>query len=148
MNSGNEDAAWLAGIIDGEGCLYVRFTNVGRWKSNPTGNLETRVEIHVVSARMIDAIEVIYTAWGVEYLRSQPKMQPRSKRPAIKITVNKRVSAMTLLEKILPFLKVKDKEATAILDFLNSVGSSQDRKSSIEGRSELVRLVRHLKTVA
>jgi hypothetical protein len=148
MNYSETEVSWLAGLLDGEGCIYVRFVNVGRYKSNPSGNLEMRVEVHSASCRMIDAVADIYDRMSVGYVRHKPKWQALSTRITHKIQVNRKASVETLLERVLPYLRVKDEEARAVLDFLRAFPHHNDRVSSHQDRETLVLRVRELKQVA
>ena len=142
---------WLAGLIDGEGCMYVRFTNQGRYNTphGSMGSLETRVEIHSVSTRMIDEVQSIYEELVLYYDRQSPKNQPLSTRPAIRIVVRRRGSVVQLLQAIRPFLKVKEREADAIIDFFTlHPRESVGQRSTTEQRQTLVDSVKQLKRIA
>lgn len=104
------ELGWLAGIIDGEGCLYARFTK--------RKSLEVRLDIQAVSKTMIDAIEVLYSKFGFAYTRQPPKMFKLSKRPAERIIVRRKESLLRLLNKISPFLIVKKQESIRVIAYL------------------------------
>ena len=137
------DIAWLAGIIDGEGCIYPHVTN----KRQGNHNLCFRVEAQATSIRMIDEIERIYTAMEIRFIRSGPRMQPLSTRPAYKIIVQRGDAVLLLLSTIASFLRVKDLEANAVIGFLND-RINLNVVHSIASRYELVDRVRLLKKLA
>lgn len=145
----SSELAWLAGIIDGEGCIYAHLTNVGRNLKCPTGTLTFRIEVHTVSGRMVDAMEEIYRRRGIAHHRYPPKMQPLSKRPAHKIQVERKASVLRLAILVLPYLRVKDSEAKAVIEFLTRYErEAGETRSTPAARVALIEQLRHLKTVA
>lgn len=133
------DLSWLAGLTDGEGCIYARLINKSK-------NLYVQVQVHCASARMIDAVEVVYKAYGIEYLREEPWWQPRSTRPTHRITVGKLESVQQLLHLIRPHLRVKDREAEVTLRFLKTyVGVPIRQKPSVTERARLCVQLKALK---
>jgi hypothetical protein len=145
----NTSIIWLAGLLDGEGCLYARFTNAGRYKSNPIGNLETRVTVQAASERMIAAIQEVYVAHGIDFFREKPKFQLLSTRLVHKIDVSRKVSVEKLLRLVVEHLKVKDREARAILAFYEIFPSDRtDKVSTQEDRQNLVVMLRDMKKIA
>lgn len=144
-----ERTAWLAGIIDGEGCLIAHFVNVGKAPLNPSGNLDCRIDIHVASPRMIEAIEKVYNDIGVEYTKLPPIVHLLSRRPCWKIRVRKRASVILLLQNILPNLRVKDAEAILMLKFFQRHPiENGETRSSDKQRCDLVDGLKGLKKVA
>ena len=56
--------AWLAGILDGEGCITA--------KKNSVSSLFCRITIEAVSLNMIAALEEIFRENGVDYSKEGP----------------------------------------------------------------------------
>jgi hypothetical protein len=108
--------AWLAGLIDGEGCLYSR--SMKYRDTNAIKGIETRLEIQAASSRMIDAVVSILNRADIEYIRDSPRMQPMSTRPAHKIRISKKLSLQRLLIAVSPYMIVKKPEAMCVLGFL------------------------------
>lgn len=107
--------SWLAGIIDGEGCMYARRVK----RRGKLGGVETRLDIQATSMAMIDEIATILENNEISYKRGQPKMFNKSTRPAARIGVHRKNSLRNLLILVLPFLVVKKPEAERLLDYLN-----------------------------
>jgi len=106
--------AWLAGLVDGEGCLYARHS------TKTQNSIEVRLELQTVSLTMIDAVAEILDALNVSYTREAPRMQPKSTRPAIRLRVTPKASLHKLLTALLPYLVNKRPEAVRLLAFLDA----------------------------
>lgn len=108
------DIAWLAGLVDGEGCLFMRRISPQKQKS-----MEARVEIHTPSIRMFERVTRIFDGLEIQYSLEIGRMQKMSTRPANKITVNKKHEIKKLLLLIQPYLYVKLPEAEVMLEYLS-----------------------------
>jgi hypothetical protein len=141
--------AWLAGILDGEGCFYVRLTNKGKYKSS-VGNIETRITVQATSIRMIEKIQEIYNEYGISYLRTPPKKLLEHHKFSYIIDVRRRWDVLKLINLVLPFLVVKDIEAIAIKEFLDKF--PDDGRSGLKPNNDtklaLVSTVSELKRIA
>lgn len=137
--------AWLAGLVDGEGCLHARHvqSNSGKTKNS----IFVKLEIHSVSKNMIDAVCSILDDLGITYYRAQPKFQPMSKRPAIRVAVHHRGHLRTLLTALVPYLIVKKAEAELTLTFINRV-SAERRHRLVDDDLVFVQELKALKHVA
>lgn len=107
------DIAWLAGLIDGEGCLYMR-----RIKPGINKNILSLLEIQTPSIRMYERVTEILYGLNIEYNVELGRMQKMSTRPANKILVVRKHEIKKLLEFVKPYLYVKLPEAEAMLEFL------------------------------
>jgi hypothetical protein len=135
----NTGLVWMAGLIDGEGCIYARTTN-------KTKNLYIQVQIHAASKIMIDELAIICDKEQIDYLREGPKWQKMSTRPTHRITIGKLKHVQKLLTKLEPLLRVKKAEAKLALDFLNLyIGVSIKQKPSIEERELFIAKLKALK---
>jgi len=100
----NEDAAYLAGFIDGEGCIsYEKYKVGGRSYYRPTV---------IVSNTNLEVLEWICLATGVGKPRTMCK-KPRSKEQFIIRWCHN--AAIDVLRQTLPFLKIKHGRAKLIL---------------------------------
>lgn len=115
------DLAYLAGILDGEGCFYAYLINK-RKNYKTGGNIDVRIAVHVCSSAMILRIQEIYDALGVSYTMVPGRMLKRSTRPAHKIYVARKADVVCLLKAVLPFLVVKRPEAMLILAWMEKWG--------------------------
>lgn len=82
------DLAYLAGLLDGEGCFLARLTNTHK-NYETGGSVEVRIAVQVCSSAMILRIQEIYDALGVRYTLDIGRMVKRSTRPAHKISVGR-----------------------------------------------------------
>ena len=110
--------AWLAGLIDGEGCLSVRHVMKQPHKAH-RNSLELRLEITSVSTKMIDTTCQILAEMDISVYRDKPRFRPKSTRPAIKIRIQQKYHLHILLRALLPYLVVKKPEAERCLQFLD-----------------------------
>lgn len=108
------DIAWLAGLIDGEGCIFMRRLSPQRQKS-----IDSRLEIHTPSIRMFERVTKALDDLEIQYSLEIGRMQKKSTRPANKITVNKKHELKNLLLLIQPYLYVKLPEAEVMLEYLD-----------------------------
>jgi hypothetical protein len=115
--------AYLAGLIDGEGCItmrhFLRHSASGKYGPGRQNSMGARVEIHTVSPRMIEAIRAILADMGLSCTIEKPKYQPMSTRPAIRLMVHNKHHVRHLLRSVLPYLVVKQPEAELVLEFLD-----------------------------
>lgn len=133
------ELGWLAGIIDGEGCLYARKVN--------KGSFDIRLDLQAVSKDMIDHIELLLSRLNVEYKRQPPTLFKLSTRPAERIRVHKKKSLFKLLNKLLPLMIVKKREAERILKYL-SKATTVARYKRDASDSSLIDDVKNLKLIA
>lgn len=110
------EIAYLAGIIDGEGCITVLV--------NSTGSFTLRVEVGSTSKELVE--------WFSEKVEQVPIFFTKSKTELHKDSYNVMATgdkAKRLLEKILPYLIVKKKQASIALEY-----PSSDNRKMIDSR--------------
>jgi hypothetical protein len=101
------DKAYLAGIIDGEGCITVC----------KGAKYDNRVVTVAVVMNDREAVDMLFAAFGgcfFEVKKSNPKWND-SFRWAVK-----QRKAKIALEAVLPYLRVKDRQARLALEFISS----------------------------
>ena len=134
--------AWLAGLFDGEGCVYARLLNKGK-------GLEVRVTVESVSKPMIERVEEIYREIRVDYKVEGGRMRPKSTRPASRIIVRKLRSVVSLLTLVQPYLVVKKPECDEVLSFLDDyLVLPRSAKPSIPERVKFIEQIKSLKRTA
>jgi hypothetical protein len=98
---------------------------------------------------MVDAIEKVYANIDIAYVRQTPTYQPLSTRAAHRIVVRKRAQVAKLLGIIYPYLRVKDAEAKAVIDFVGRFPSDHRQpRSTLVDRKLVIDTLRSLKKVA
>lgn len=133
-----ENLIWLAGLIDGEGCIHAHFTN--------SKNVSIQIQVHCASKIMIDSIEEILRYNSIEYFRNTPFMQPLSTRETHRIIVRKKSSINTLLNLTVLFMKVKKEEAILAINFITKFPNGSI-KSSVEERYNFITELKRLKRI-
>lgn len=101
------ELGWLAGIIDGEGCISAYLGS---------GKVKFEITIDTVSPKMEKHIRKIYRShdiWHTEYV----KTNPGGTRPVLRVRVAKKLGVIKLLELVLPFLVNKKQEAKTLIDW-------------------------------
>lgn len=122
MNLQATDAAYIAGILDGEGCFML-----GRHKSdqNPMGfAFRTRVELVMCE---LNVIQHIANLTG----RNISSKRLRSGRIAHKVQWTN-ANAVALVRKVIPFLVGKRAQAELILQFEETVTPGRGRAYKAE----------------
>jgi hypothetical protein len=114
-----EEAAYLAGIIDGEGTLHV---DVGLYK-NSAGNRTPRVACRIgvvnTSPQMIRRVSEIYHTLGVRFFYTYERGEANGWKDRLRIFVCHDRAVQHVLRVVLPFLSAKREEALAVVDFID-----------------------------
>lgn len=101
-----EQLAWLAGILDGEGCFCI-FTTNGRSSYGAT------VCVGATDRRMADTT-FSWTGLGKVYCR---KPQDKKYRSYWEWRISNSVDILALLAKVSPYLVIKQKQAKLLVKF-------------------------------
>lgn len=112
--------AWLAGILDGEGCLGV-YNN----KQKGRKYYATRPHIVIVNTDtiLIDEAVMILNALGVKYyLALRKRANPKWKR-SFTLAVQSKKGAIKLLEAVMPHLIAKREQAEIVLQYCRGEGN-------------------------
>lgn len=117
--SGKLSAAYLAGIIDGEGNLGIHFSNQGMWMSY----------LNVYNTHL-PLLEAIQSTTGAGKVRARSRRGPRDKQCHTWYVYGS--SIIPVLETILPYLMIKKPQALLVLEFLRSCSPGMGRRLSLE----------------
>jgi hypothetical protein len=134
---GPQTLAYLAGVMDGEGCISIR-----RTKARPNGGLSTRYSVSVtVGNTNRDLIAVLVSAFGVGSVTY--RYATRRKR-ACYLWALSSGGAQTVLEALLPYLVIKRQQAAVVLEFIEQFDSHKGGRPGAfgarrVGESELAR---------
>jgi len=120
-----EDFAWLAGIIDGEGCigLYKSYKKNDRDGSQGGKNkwmiMKRFISINNNDVALIKKVSEIYYALGIKfYYRLKNRKNPNHKK-TLAVIVEGQGSCKKLLTKIYPYLVAKKEEAKLLIEFVD-----------------------------
>jgi len=105
------EIAWLAGILDGEGCITAKMPS-------PRA-LAFRITFESVSEAMMTAIRRILGEMDVDYAMGGPLYRARSTRPSYRVHVQKKADVLKFCDAILPFSVVKRHELELVKSFLD-----------------------------
>jgi len=105
-----EEAAWLAGILDGEGCLQIGI------RPEPRETLRLLVEIVNTCPYMIRRVSEIYKKMGLVFCIGFGHW--RNDSEYLKIAVSGHGSLEKLLEAVIPHLTTKREQAELIWNFI------------------------------
>ena len=112
----SEEAAYVAGIIDGEGYLEFGWRKRIRRerKGSPTyDTLTVRLEVPQVDGRLIDYL-IKTTAEGARDMKHYPTKENRQDQHRWRVGFH---GVYRILKQVYPFLIVKQKKAKEIIDY-------------------------------
>lgn len=111
------DLAWLAGIIDGEGCLTVDL------KMADNGKMYLMPKIRVINTdvRMIQKCARIYVDLGVVFYYNINKKRKEHYKDQTAIIVSSQGSSVKVLKAIIPYLGNKQEIAGVMLEIIELV---------------------------
>jgi hypothetical protein len=124
------DIAWLAGIVDGEGCICGHWGNRGRYATG--GSLSVEIRIEATSAVMISKVQQICQSVGIIVSVDLNRWRPKATKPACRVNVRRREAVVKFLEMIRPYLVVKAAEADLVLSWYAKWG---DQRGKPNGRA-------------
>ena len=103
------DKAWLAGIIDGEGCISLFRRSTYYVPS---------VKIANTNEKLINRCKEILDSAGIEYsVRYSDRGERKNAKPAWEICLESRPRVVAILTLIFPYLVSKDEQAKLVLNW-------------------------------
>src|SRR5438046_556353 len=96
------EVAWLAGILDGEGCLTTKNTS--------QRGLTCVVTIESVSRAMTDEVQRILTKNGIPFVVEGPLWRRNSTRSSIRVRIHRKNAVLDFCNLLLPYSVVKSPE--------------------------------------
>jgi hypothetical protein len=133
------DLAWLAGVIDGEGCFSIY--GVTRKDANDPSP-SAYLSITNSNRLLLDRCRAILDELEIKYLYNDPKNGHQRGRRVMRIRVKNYSSLQKLIELLLPFLIGKADQAKVMLEFVSLAG--QKGKLSLQSRAELMDRIKRL----
>ena len=131
------DLAWLAGIVDGEGCLTIfRRTNKSSSGSRIISPAASATITNSNLSLMVRCMEIL-DFLGVKYRYINPRNS--NKRPLRRIQIRNYDSLRVLIRQIKPYLIAKTNQALMLEEFL---GICRDKcHESVRRKSQLLGLI-------
>ena len=133
------DLAWLAGIIDGEGCFSI-FINNRNDAANPS--ISASLTITNSNCLLLSRCKEILDSLKIKYYYHDPKNGHQQGRRVMRIKVKNYSSLKCLIELLLPYLVGKIDQAKITLEFANLAG--QRGKLKYEERAGLMNNIKKL----
>ena len=108
------DAAWLAGIMDGEGCISTTYANGNKSKNH----YRCRVEVRNTNPFMIQRITQIMGNRGIHFFLHYLKKRESYKEGMVFVVTGYK-AIQAVLQMILPHLTAKYDEAKLMSEFIS-----------------------------
>lgn len=112
--------AYLAGVIDSDGCITIKRRRV---KTAAQWNMQAVIFVRQVSD---EAITLLHSTFGGR-VRSHPSSTPGG-RPLFHWEVE-RVKAAAAARKLLPYLRIKSRQARILIAFARFVAEAKNRRA-------------------
>jgi len=134
MTVQNIDLAWLAGIIDGEGCFCIFTNNRGNGSINPS--ISANLTITNSNCLLLNRCREILDALEIKYIYQDPKNGHQRGRRVMRVKIQNYSSLQRLIELTLPYFVGKAEQAKLVLEFANLAG--QKGKLLYDARTEMM----------
>lgn len=119
-----KDLAYAAGIIDGEGCLYIYEKKPGRHSRTP----EYQMGVNV-SMTDVDTIKWLWQKWNGNL---SARIKKENWRPQLQWRVASKLG-LKFLKDVYPYLKVKKREAMICIRFQEDLIEKQKYRKGFVG---------------
>jgi hypothetical protein len=126
--SREDDLAWLAGILDGEGALGLG-TRIATNNGKPY--LEAKIRVYNTDVRMIQKVSFIYVSMNVVFFYNLNRKQKERYKDQLGICVTSQGSCLKILEAVTHHLANKREIATRMMDVLRYVKSQPKGGGSV-----------------
>jgi len=123
------DKAYIAGFIDGEGSISIK-----RWKSKPSHQESwgTHIQITSVERNILEYISKKAGQGKIIKIKLSNYRGRENQRDYYKIAISSR-RAVILLKAILPYLKIKQRQAEIAIEFQKLIGYDWPKKGVPKG---------------
>ncbi|HET6444894.1 MAG TPA: hypothetical protein VFI27_09995 [candidate division Zixibacteria bacterium] len=115
------DWAWIAGMVDGEGCISLQRGYTKQW-------VWYKPRLAVTNTDQA-AMEFIAKALGANTRKRKP-VRPHY-RPIVDVEVGSRKTLLSILPKLIPYLRIKRRQAELLLRTVRLPRGSSDEKCAV-----------------
>lgn len=122
------DLAYIAGIVDGEGCVRINKTKAYKCQGKVTPTYNARIQIRMTDEEAIRFIAQTLGGWYYP----EKKAAPHRKKLYCYQASGK--AAENILRTILPYLRVKKEQALTVLALRNLQSVSRSFKTKVIGQ--------------
>ncbi len=126
-------SAYLAGIIDGEGCIHARFAAIGPTARN-RNTLRIAVSVYNTHPALIRRVTECLITLDVPF--TVVAGQRANERPGASVNVEGKGRVYSLLQTLLPYFTAKKSQAELVLKLIEYRESLATRAYGIKGRFE------------
>lgn len=115
-NQQEREFAYIAGIVDGEGCITMAFRQyrLGKFR------IEPKVEIANTSSTLLDWLSAKLTEHSIGHHITWHAPQTPQSRPWAALVIQRYNSIVNFLERILPYLVIKRLQGETVRGFLKT----------------------------
>ena len=132
------EAAYIAGLLDGEGCFGIDAQKVKLKSGRVRLCFTAIISILMTHKPTIEFMSRIFEGNICTYIRKNENWSP-----AFSVYLRRQVEVKSLLTQILPYIKTKTEQARLLLQLLELKRKSGER-AQIEEQAEIYRKVRTL----
>jgi hypothetical protein len=127
----DKDLGWLAGIVDGEGCIVVNLQENSRL---------VRVCITNTDTGILSEVERILDLIGIYKTKRMKQKEYANRKQCYTVEVNRQADATHLLKIIKPYMKSSDKinKAEQLIDYVDNYIRVDGKKSNRRKLGDLV----------
>lgn len=127
-------SAYLAGIVDGEGCIHARFATQTNPKARNRNTLRIAVSVYNTHPALIKRVTECLILLDVPF--TVVAGQRAAERPGASVGVEGKGRVCNLLQILLPYLTAKRTQAELVLELIAYRESLATRAYGIKGRFE------------
>lgn len=127
-------SAYLAGIVDGEGCIHARFAAQTNPAARNRNTLRIAVSVYNTHPALIKRVTECLVMLDVPFTVSAG--QRVAERPGASVNVEGKGRVFNLLQTLLPYLTAKKSQAELVLELIAYRESLAVRAYGIKGRFE------------
>lgn len=128
----NTDIAYIAGLMDGEAYIGIKRGKPYKCQGLVNPSYHARIQIRMVDEQ---AIKFVADTLGGTYYKE--KAHSNSGRLLYCWTTSDKKAA-TILETVIPYLKVKQKQAQTVLGFRNLQANSRKYRTKVTGERIMI----------
>lgn len=128
--------AWLAGIIDGEGCIYGAWANRGRHSTG--GSMGAQVRVQATSMAMISRVAEICAQADICAVVELGSWRPLSNRACHRVSIRKISDVVRFLRLVRPYLVVKTDQTDFVIKWYEKWGDQRRQGAARASREEKI----------
>lgn len=115
----NKDIGYLAGVLDGEGCIHASkpWKKETDRKSNGRHHFDIRIIINNTSRNLLEKVERLLDEADIKW-KERPCQRKKNNKQKWEISITRKSEIKKLLKLVIDDLACKKRSAEVVLDFL------------------------------